>query len=102
MEGRSLYLLRYALPSTAAWRQTIPPDQTTPPRQPLNVARQLLPLSQFLLPYWRRIIGASVALAISSATMLALGQGLRYLVDAGLKASNTDLLDRAVGLLLVT
>ncbi len=31
-----------------------------------------------------------------------LGQGLRYLVDAGLKASNTDLLDRAVGILLAT
>ena len=71
-------------------------------RRPLSVARQLLPLSKFLLPYWRRIMGAGIALVISSATVLVLGQGLRYLVDAGLKASNTDLLDRAVGILLAT
>ena len=74
----------------------------TAPRRPLGVARQLLPLSRFLLPYWRRIIGASIALVISSATVLVLGQGLRYLVDAGLKAADTHLLDRAVGLLLAT
>lgn len=72
------------------------------PRPPLSAVRQLMPLYQFLLPYWQRIIGASVALVISSATVLVLGQGLRYLVDAGLKTSNTDLLDQAVGLLLAT
>src|SRR5665213_489599 len=71
-------------------------------QRPLSVVGQLLPLYQFLRPYWRRIIGASAALVISSATVLVLGQGLRYLVDAGLTASNTDFLDRAVGVLLAT
>src|SRR5882762_7810647 len=72
------------------------------PRSPLNAVRQLMPLYQYLRPYWQRIIGASVALVISSATVLVLGQGLRYLVDAGLKASNTHFLDQAVGILLAT
>ncbi len=68
----------------------------------LGAVKQLLPLYRFLRPYWRRIIGAGIALVISSATVLVLGQGLRYLVDAGLKTSNTGLLDKAVGVLLAT
>jgi ATP-binding cassette, subfamily B, bacterial len=71
-------------------------------RSRLGALRQLLPLYRFLRPYWRRIIGASIALVISSSTILVLGQGLRYLVDAGLRTSNTGLLDKAVGLLLAT
>jgi ATP-binding cassette subfamily B protein len=67
-----------------------------------NAFIQLAPLYQYLRPYWRRIVGASAALVISSATVLVLGQGLRYLVDQGLTTANTGLLDRAVGLLLAT
>lgn len=77
-------------------------DDAAPRWSRLSAIRQLLPLYRFLRPYWRRIIGAFVALVISSATVLVLGQGLRYLVDAGLKTSNTDLLDKAVGVLLAT
>src|SRR5258708_32046915 len=84
-------------------QQNLPGSDGKPTsRQSLNVVRQLVPLYRFLRPYWQRIIGASVALVISSATVLVLGQGLRYLVDLGLKTSNTDLLDWAVSLLLGT
>ena len=83
-------------------REKIEDAKPSAPRGPLSIASQLWPLYRFLRPYWQRIIGASVALVISSATVLVLGQGLRYLVDLGLKTSNTDLLDWAVGLLLGT
>src|SRR5258708_40006757 len=84
-------------------QQNLPGSDGKPTsRQSLNVVRQLVPLYRFLRPYWRRILGASVALVISSATVLVLGQGLRYLVDQGLTTANTSLLDRAVGVLLAT
>lgn len=76
---------------------------TTEAKRPrLSALIQLAPLYRFLRPYWQRILGASIALIISSATVLVLGQGLRYLVDEGLTTANTSLLDRAVGLLLAT
>src|SRR5258708_8972246 len=84
-------------------QQNLPGSDGKPTsRQSLNVVRQLVPLYRFLRPYWRRILGAGIALVISSAAVLVLGQGLRYLVDAGLKASNTHFLDQAVGILLAT
>ena len=77
-------------------------DSTAVQRPRLSALMQLTPLYQFLRPYWQRIAGASVALIVSSATVLVLGQGLRYLVDQGLTTANTNLLDRAIGLLLAT
>ena len=41
----------------------------------------LLPLYRFLLPYRRQLWLAAVALVLAAATVLALGQGLRMLVD---------------------
>jgi ATP-binding cassette subfamily B protein len=61
----------------------------------------LLRLLQFLNPYRRHIVGASIALVISSASVLVLGQGLRRVVDQGLSAANGDLLDRTVAALFV-
>jgi ATP-binding cassette subfamily B protein len=60
----------------------------------------LLPLVGFLRPYWRRLIGASIALIISSAAVLVLGQGLRYLVDQGMRGNDAHLLNQAVVALL--
>ncbi len=76
------------------------PAAPQPPR--LSALLQLAPLYKFLRPYWLQILGAGIALVISSATVLVLGQGLRYLVDEGLRTSNTGLLDRAVAVLLAT
>jgi ATP-binding cassette subfamily B protein len=44
--------------------------------------------------------GALLALLVSSATVLGLGQGLRRLVDKGFKSSDVATLDRAVLLLI--
>jgi ATP-binding cassette subfamily B protein len=60
----------------------------------------LLPLLRFLRPYQLQLAGATIALVISSATVLLLGQGVRGLVDQGLSAANTGLLDRTATLLM--
>jgi ATP-binding cassette subfamily B protein len=59
----------------------------------------LLPLLRFLRPYKLQLLGASVALVISSGAVLLLGQGVRYLVDSGLGAADAARLDRAAGAL---
>ena len=61
---------------------------------------------RFLAPYWKRVLGALVALVGTAAVVLALGQGLRGLVDQGFSASdpgalqNTLLALMAMGVLL--
>ncbi|MDR3437042.1 ABC transporter transmembrane domain-containing protein [Telmatospirillum sp.] len=62
---------------------------------PLRLAR-LRPLSGYLRPYRWRLAGAGVALIISSLMVLLLGQGLRHIVDQGLRAGDASLLDRTV------
>jgi ATP-binding cassette, subfamily B, bacterial len=79
-------------------RLSASPDPAQPAR-----ARSLAPLLrlfQFLRPYRRQILGAAVALAISSATVLLLGQGVRHIVDQGLRAGDAPMLDRTVEALL--
>jgi ATP-binding cassette, subfamily B, bacterial len=61
--------------------------------------RSLLPLLGFLRPYRRQLLGATIALIISSATVLLLGQGVRRLVDSGLSAGDGAMLNRTVGVL---
>jgi ATP-binding cassette subfamily B protein len=61
--------------------------------------RPLLHLFQFLRPYGWQIAGATIALVISAAAVLMMGQGLRHIVDQGLSSGNPDLLGRTVGVL---
>jgi ATP-binding cassette subfamily B protein len=58
---------------------------------------QLRPLVGFLRPYRVRLAGAALALILSSLMVLLLGQGLRHIVDEGLRAGDASLLDGAVG-----
>lgn len=53
-------------------------------------------LARFLLPYRGRIAGALVALVIAAGCVLALGQGVRYVVDSGFGSGEPQLLDRAL------
>ncbi len=62
-------------------------------------SRDLRPLRQvvrFLLPYRGRIAAAAVALVVAAGSVLALGQGLRFVVDAGFGSGDPELLDRAL------
>ena len=59
--------------------------------------RLLLRLARFAMPYRWQIAGATLALLVAAATTLALGAGLRLLIDQGFGTSgDTSLLDRAV------
>lgn len=72
--------------------------------QERDKAKDLRPLRRaagFLRPYRMRIFFALVALTITATTVLAMGQGLRILIDAGFTAGDPGALDRAVLFLLV-
>ena len=61
--------------------------------------RALAPVFAMARPYWLRVVGASVALLVAAATILALGQGLRRMVDDGFRNGDASLMDRAVFIL---
>jgi len=59
-------------------------------------------LAQFLLPYRRRVLLALLFLLIGSLSWLALGQGVRLLVDEGFIANDSIRLNQiTVGILLL-
>jgi ATP-binding cassette, subfamily B, bacterial len=51
----------------------------------------------YLRPYLAAVLGAGVALIVAASTVLALGQGLRFMVDRGF---GDGVLDLALGVLL--
>jgi ATP-binding cassette subfamily B protein len=57
---------------------------------------QLRLLFRFIRPYRLQLAGALLALTVAAVTVLALGQGLRDLVDHGFAAGDARELDRAV------
>jgi len=76
------------------------PGQFVPP--PKGDIAQLARLSRFLRPHGSRIIGALAALVVASACVLALGQGLRAVIDAGFGSGNPAHLNLALaGFVLV-
>ena len=62
----------------------------------LGVLRQL---ARFIAPYKLAVAGAIVALTTAAATVLALGFGLRRLVDDGFRGGDAALLDQALGIM---
>src|SRR6266481_10168741 len=69
------------------------PSLAPAPSRDFPALRRVLP---FTLPYRMHMAGAVLALLVSSAAVLGLGQGLRRLVDAGFKSGDVATLDRAV------
>jgi hypothetical protein len=69
------------------------PSFAPPPKGDLaHLAR----LGRFLIPYRRHIALALTALVTAAACVLALGQGLRYVVDAGFGSGDPRLLNSAL------
>jgi ATP-binding cassette subfamily B protein len=62
--------------------------------------RSLKALLGFVRPYWLAVAGAALALVVAAGTVLALGQGLRALVDKGFSSGDAGLLDTALLILL--
>ena len=63
--------------------------------------RALAKLGAFLLPHRARVAAALAALLVASAGVLAIGQVLRHIVDAGFGSGDPRLLDRALVALIV-
>jgi ATP-binding cassette subfamily B protein len=72
------------------------PGFIPPPRGDVS---QLLRLAGFLTPYRGRIAVALVALVVAASCVLALGQGMRQVVDAGFMKADPHLLN--LGLIAV-
>ena len=63
----------------------------------ISALKMVLP---YITPYRLQLGGAAVALLFAAATVLAMGAGLRLLIDEGFAAGNPLLLDRAVVVLV--
>ena len=61
-----------------------------------KATRSLARLARFVIPYRWRIAGALAALVIAAACWLALGQGVKHVVDSGFGSSEPRLLDQAL------
>lgn len=70
------------------------PDASRLP--PKGEFAHLVRLARYLVPYRGRVAGALTALVIAAACVLALGQGLRSVVDAGFGSGDPRLLDAAL------
>jgi ATP-binding cassette subfamily B protein len=55
--------------------------------------RRLLPLFRLLLPYRRRITVAFIAIVLSAAMVLVIGQGLKLVIDDGFAQREERMLD---------
>ena len=71
----------------------LPPDSVPAPRGDVS---QLLRLGRFLVPYRWRIALALAALVVAASCVLALGQGLRHVIDAGFGSGEPRLLNAAL------
>ena len=71
----------------------LPPGFTPPPR---GEVAHLLRLGRFLRPYSARIAVAMIALLVAAGCVLALGQGLRHVIDTGFGSGDQRFLDTAL------
>jgi ATP-binding cassette subfamily B protein len=74
-----------------------PAKDTSLPKGKLTNLRYL---SSYLRPYKRGVIGATIALFITSSGVLAIGMALRYLVDEGIAKGNPELLGNGYMIML--
>ena len=58
-------------------------------------------IAPFLKPYRKRIAYALVALVVAAGSVLALGQGLKYVVDNGFGSGEPRLLNQALGAMVL-
>jgi ATP-binding cassette subfamily B protein len=75
-------------------------DSPSDPSRSRQDLRSLLVLWRLALPYRGRIAGATVALFLAAAAFLAIGQGLKRVIDAGFSGGDPAALDRGLVLLL--
>jgi ATP-binding cassette subfamily B protein len=67
---------------------------------PVTALKTVARAWRFLRPYRRQVVFAGIGLVVAAAAVLAIGQGLKFVVDRGFVASNASELDHALALLL--
>jgi len=73
-------------------------SKTPKNKQDLRLLLRLLP---FIAPYKSRVIGAALALIITAGVSLAMGQGIRLLIDQGFDSAEPSQLNQAMLVLAV-
>ncbi|MGA8006637.1 MAG: ABC transporter transmembrane domain-containing protein, partial [Burkholderiales bacterium] len=76
------------------------PQTRLPPEARRGDWRQFARLARFMLPYRARIAGALLALVVAASCVLALGQGLKHVVDNGFGSGDPRLLNEALGAMI--
>ena len=74
--------------------------EPAPKIPPMTALRTLARVAGFLRPYRREIVLAAVGLVVAASAVLAVGQGLKFVVDRGFAAADSRELDRMLGLML--
>ena len=70
-----------------------------PKLPPATAVRTLARIGRFVAPYRRQVAYAALALVVAAGAVLAIGQGLRVVIDRGFVAGSPAELDRALVLL---
>jgi len=76
-------------------------DTASRPARRASTISPLLRLARFVLPHKRRLAAAALALLIAAGSVLALGQGLKHVIDAGFASGNAASLNSALGAFLI-
>jgi ATP-binding cassette subfamily B protein len=66
----------------------------------VTVLKTLARIGEFLRPYRRQVVYAAIALVVAAAAVLAVGQGLKSVIDRGFGAGNAAELDRTLAMML--
>jgi ATP-binding cassette subfamily B protein len=74
--------------------------ETAPPLRPISALRTLTRIGRFVRPYRRQVVFAAIALVVAAGAVLAVGQGLRGVIDHGFSAGDARELDRTLALML--
>jgi len=75
--------------------------EPAPKISPATALKTVARAGRFLRPYRQQILFAAIGLVVAAGAVLAIGQGLRFVVDRGFAASSATALDHMLGLLLV-
>jgi ATP-binding cassette subfamily B protein len=74
--------------------------EPAPKIPPVTALKTVARVGRFLRPYRREVIFAAIGLVVAAGAVLAVGQGLKFVVDRGFAASNAAELDRMLALML--
>ncbi|MBS0319643.1 MAG: ATP-binding cassette domain-containing protein [Proteobacteria bacterium] len=74
--------------------------EPAPKIPPATALRTVARVNRFVRPYRRQVIIAAIALVVGAASVLMIGQGLKFVIDRGISAGSTHELDHMLALSL--